>query len=191
MLTSKFGQEFAKTLYPSCGCPFQQHALLLFKALLEWHGYCFALALQLMAALAPEKRLEFEAERLRLVQQLLSVAGNSTTVGANAAAGLLKARSMTANTYLNSSRGRNSLEPAVANTTAATPAESSSSAEAGSIGSIASRPGAVSKLPDLISGHYLLDFGCATKGTTKSRKVKLTNMSSQQVMSSQCLHLCR
>jgi len=37
------------------------------------------------------------------------------------------------------------------------------------------------KIPELVSGHYLLDFGCVTKGTNKSRKVKLTNMSTQQV----------
>lgn len=37
------------------------------------------------------------------------------------------------------------------------------------------------KLPELVSGHYLLDFGCVAKGINKSRKVKLTNMSTQQV----------
>lgn len=37
------------------------------------------------------------------------------------------------------------------------------------------------KIPELVSGHYLLDFGCVTKGINKSRKVKLTNMSTQQV----------
>jgi hypothetical protein len=37
------------------------------------------------------------------------------------------------------------------------------------------------KLPELVSGHYLLDFGCVTKGINKSRKVKMTNLSPQQV----------
>eukprot|EP00775_Hariotina_reticulata_P008964 gene8964-9139_t len=139
---------------------------------------------QLMAALAPEKRLEFEAERLRLVQQLLSVVGNSATAGANAASEAHSGRGTATNTRANS-RGRNSLEPAVAGVTTATSTEPNSSTEPGSTGSVAStsqrRPGVAPKLPDLVSGHYLLDFGCVTKGTSKSRKVKLTNMSSQQV----------
>lgn len=150
---------------------------------------------QLMAALAPDKRLEFEAERLRLVQQLLSRAGSSATAGATAAATAATAAQSGRGTESNTraySRGRNSLEPAVAGVTAALSTEPNSSTEAGSTGSVASTgqriPGVAPKLPDLVSGHYLLDFGCVTKGTSKSRKVKLTNMSSQQVTSSQ--HSC-
>ena len=43
------------------------------------------------------------------------------------------------------------------------------------------RPLVPPKLPELVSAHYLLDFGHVTKGTNKSRKIKLTNMSAQQV----------
>jgi hypothetical protein len=32
-----------------------------------------------------------------------------------------------------------------------------------------------------VSAHYVLDFGSVTKGINKSKKVKLTNMSPQQV----------
>ncbi len=34
-------------------------------------------------------------------------------------------------------------------------------------------------LPDLAAAHYVLDFGCVIKGTTKTRKFKLTNPSAQ------------
>lgn len=43
------------------------------------------------------------------------------------------------------------------------------------------RPPQAPKLPDLWSAHYLLDFGFVTKGINKSRKVKLTNTSTQTV----------
>jgi hypothetical protein len=33
------------------------------------------------------------------------------------------------------------------------------------------------KLPELYGGHYLVDFGYVTKGTNKTRKVKLINTS--------------
>lgn len=39
------------------------------------------------------------------------------------------------------------------------------------------------KLPQLVSGHYVLDFGSVIKGVNKSKKVKMTNMSSQLVRS--------
>ena len=43
------------------------------------------------------------------------------------------------------------------------------------------RPTAAPAIPELVSGHYLLDFGYTTKGINKSKKVKLTNMGMQQV----------
>jgi hypothetical protein len=46
------------------------------------------------------------------------------------------------------------------------------------------RPLAAPAVPELISGHYLLDFGYTTKGINKSKKVKLTNMGVQQVCTS-------
>jgi hypothetical protein len=43
------------------------------------------------------------------------------------------------------------------------------------------RPPAPPPLPELVSGHYLLDFGYVTKGINKSKKVKITNLGTQPV----------
>jgi hypothetical protein len=79
----------------------------------------------------------------------------------------------------------------------------STAAPSPSLGATAAAPDATSgqsvpkrapvapKIPELVSGHYLLDFGCVTKGINKSRKVKLTNMSTQQVGANQQLDLGR
>jgi hypothetical protein len=60
-------------------------------------------------------------------------------------------------------------------------AEASNADAASALGG-SSRPLVAPKLPELVSAHYVLDFGSMTKGINKSKKVKLTNMSNQQVM---------
>lgn len=36
-------------------------------------------------------------------------------------------------------------------------------------------------LPPVVAAHYMLDFGYVVKGTTRVRKFKMTNTTTQQV----------
>lgn len=113
---------------------------------------------QLDAAMSVERRLEHEAERLRLVHQLLH--------GAAPVLPLLMP------------------EPSSVSAAAdAVPAlDGSPAASRGS--SAASKPRRPVSAPvvlGLVAAHYVVDFGYVTKGTSKSRKVKLSNISTQAV----------
>jgi len=103
------------------------------------------------------------------------------------------ARSMSINT-LTTSRGRSSLEPAVADMTLATPAEPYPLAEAGNNGSIAEQWPAQTWCCCQAAGVDLrvtiVGFWLRHKGQNKSRKVKLTYLSPQQVTSSERVHFC-
>jgi hypothetical protein len=150
-----------------------------------------AAKLQIQASLAPEKRLENEAERLRLKQQLLKLEGgvtvSSTSDNSRRASTSSRASSATAHIAVKTAslfRGSD------ASTGTAAAAQSSMVSLSSSPAAVTAEPGVQAptrkgpvppKIPELVSGHYLLDFGCVTKGINKSRKVKLTNMSTQHV----------
>jgi hypothetical protein len=140
--------------------------------------------LQLAASLTPERRLDLEAERARLMHMLLDPA-----TAASAAAEL--------STAVASARAANAAAVAAL---APPPLQAAPSAatlgaqpSAGTVGTAVTRGGRTAasaaarrappapKLPELASAHYVLDFGFATKGVNKSRKVKFTNTSMQQV----------
>jgi hypothetical protein len=159
------------------------------------HSTC-VFALQLQASLTPEKRLENEAERQRLKQLLLrqeagvpaspdgSHRGSTSTSRASSAGA--KPAGKAANIKGKQEASVSVAAPQVSMASISSSPAAVLSAEAG--GQPAPRHGPVPpKIPALVSGHYLLDFGCVTKGINKSRKVKLTNMSTQQVR----LHDCR
>lgn len=134
--------------------------------------------LQLQASLPAEKRLDNEAERIRLVQQLLLA--DSTSSSSHIASKASTRRSSSASSAKSGKTGAaavQQLQP-VAAVAAAEP----SSADAASTVGGSARPPVAPKLPELVSAHYVLDFGSVTKGINKSKKVKLTNMSPQQVM---------
>jgi hypothetical protein len=146
---------------------------------------------QIQASLTPERRFENEAERLRLKQQLLKLEGGSTvssTSGNSSRANTSsRASSATAHTAGNSASLFHGSETSTVTTTAAQPSMVSLSS---SPAAVTAEPGVQAptrkgpvppKIPELVSGHYLLDFGCVIKGVNKSRKVKLTNMSTQYV----------
>lgn len=148
-------------------------------------------ALQLQASLTPEKRLENEAERLRLKQLLLKLEGgvaaspdgNSrrASTSSRASSAVAKTAGKAASIKSDAEAGGASVAaPQASMASISSSPAAAPSAEAG--GQPASRRGPVPpKLPALVSGHYLLDFGRVTKGINKSRKVKVTNMSTQQV----------
>lgn len=129
-----------------------------------------AVMLQLAASLPAEKWLENDAERIRLVQQLLS--GPSSNAVPSKASTRRPSRSAS----------RAAQQQAQPTLVTAGPATEASTADAASaLVSGTRHPPVAPKLPELVSGHYLLDFGSVVKGINKSKKVKMTNMSSQQV----------
>lgn len=129
--------------------------------------------LQLQASLPAERRLENEAERLRLVQQLLNLSTSSSTT-------LSKSNTRRSNSAKALKGLTSTAEPApiagLGATAERSVGDASSTVEVGS-----RRPLAAPELPELVSGHYLLDFGSVTKGINKSKKVKMINLSSQMV----------
>jgi hypothetical protein len=161
---------------------------------------------QLQAAFPPDKRLENEAERVRLRDLLVDMA----TASSCPADGPAARRSSTASSLRGISAGggsaskRSSMKERCGSTSgsasgsgaalAAVPAEApvlpagpAPDAPAGDDAAAAvdlapgvKRTPLQPKLPELVSGHYLLDFGSVTKGINKQRKVKLTNLSAQQ-----------
>lgn len=153
---------------------------------------CDWILLQLQAALAPEKRLENEAERLRVKQLLLDAERFSTTVDSTDSPRSTsrggRSISATGRTAQTSASLKDSLRGSTSSAAAPQAAASQAASTAGAAGTTdaagptgSRRPPVAPKIPELVSGHYLLDFGYVTKGTNKSRKVKLTNMSTQQV----------
>lgn len=154
---------------------------------------CHWILLQLQAALAPEKRLENEAERLKVKQLLLDAERFSATVDSTDSPRSSTSRggrsiSTTGRTAQTSASLKDSLRGSTSSAAAPQAAASQAASIASAAGTIdaagptgSRRPPVAPKIPELVSGHYLLDFGCVTKGTNKSRKVKLTNMSTQQV----------
>lgn len=164
---------------------------------LKWpiHGLCACLLyLQLQAALTPDKRLENEAEQLRLIHLLLTLEGKSTQTAdsprsSSSQGGSRRSSLAAGKTALKSASQKGSLQGSTSSTAAVQLPASLGSSVAPPPAACASSPGPTGtrrlpvapKLPELVSGHYLLDFGCVTKGVNKSRKVKMTNMSTQQV----------
>lgn len=151
---------------------------------------CFACLLQLNASLTPEKRLENEAERLRLKQLLLKLeagtVASSTSDSTRRASSSSRASSANAKNAGRTASAKGDSESStnpVAAPQASMASLGSSPAAAGDakVESAPRRGPVPPKIPALVSGHYVLDFGCVTKGINKSRKVKLTNMSTQQV----------
>ena len=138
---------------------------------------------QLAASLSPEKRQELEAERARLVQLLLdptSAAAAAAEVSAmvQAARDVAAAAASTAQAPLAAAPSALALgaQPSAATVATAVTA-------AGSKAGFGRRMPLPPKLPNLVAAHYVLDFGFATKGVNKIRKVKITNTSMQQVRS--------
>lgn len=139
--------------------------------------------------MTPEKRLENEAERLRLKQLLLKLEGGvaanpdgsrRASTSSRASSAVAKTAGKAASIKSDAEGGASVAAPQASMASIGSSPAAALSAEAG--GQPAPRRGPVPpKLPALVSGHYLLDFGCVTKGINKSRKVKLTNMSTQQV----------
>jgi hypothetical protein len=125
---------------------------------------------QIAAGLSPEQQQDLEAERARLVQLLLdplSAAAAVAEIGGMVAA---------------------AQDAATAATTAAAPAAAATTLNAATTNPASNKAAATlrrlpaaPKIPDLASAHYVLDFGFATKGVNKARKVKITNTSMQQV----------
>lgn len=146
--------------------------------------------MQVQASLAPEKRLENEAERLRLKQQLLKLEGGATvsstsdnsrraSTSSRASSATAHAAGKTASVFRGSDTSTGTSAAAQSSMVSLSTSPAAVTAEPGVP---STRKGPVpSKIPELVSGHYLLDFGCVTKGINKSRKVKLTNMSTQHV----------
>lgn len=138
------------------------------------------------AGLTAEKRLELEAERARLVQLLLDPA---VAASASAEVAAMVATAQAAAAEALAAAAALAPQPSVS--------DASDSEQSGSNGGRAlsvprrSVPGASAaamrrlppapKLPAVASAHYVLDFGYATKGVNKTRKVKVTNTSVQQV----------
>lgn len=132
----------------------------------------------MQASLPADKRLDNEAERIRLVHQLL--AANSTSTSSSGT--LSKASTRRNSSASNAAAGRAgaTAKQATQPMVAAVEAQASSADAASTVGG-SMRPLVPPKLPELVSAHYVLDFGSVTKGINKSKKVKLTNMSPQQV----------
>lgn len=138
--------------------------------------------------MTPEKRLENEAERLRLKQLLLKLEGGvaaspdgsrRASTSSRASSAVAKTAGKAASIKSDAEAGARVAAPQASMASICSPA-AALSAEAG--GQPAPRRGPVPpKLPALVSGHYLLDFGSVTNGINKLRKFKLTNMSTQQV----------
>jgi hypothetical protein len=138
--------------------------------------YPAILLLQLQASLPAEKRLDNEAERIGLVQQLLQVDSGSSS--STAPIKVVTRRSSSASTV----KPGKAAAAATQQHAAAVAVAEASSADAASAFGGSSRPLVAPKLPELVSAHYVLDFGSVTKGINKSKKVKLTSMSPQQVI---------
>lgn len=146
---------------------------------------------QLQGALGPERRLDNEAERLRLKQLLLSIERSAlgTSATDSPRSGSLSSSRATSAGQARAARNSSSLQEALRSSTTSSAVAESLPAKEGSISAATDAAGKAStrrapappKIPELVSGHYVLDFGCVTKGINKSRKVKMTNMSTQQV----------
>jgi hypothetical protein len=151
--------------------------------------HCHFIPPQLQSALKPESRLEYEAERLRLKQLLLKLEGAADS---RASPRSSSASSSRASSAVPKTPSRSTSLKGAAAASKGSPAASSAAPSAGLVATAAGPDAAAGqavpkrapvtpKIPGLVSGHYLLDFGCVTKGINKSRKVKLTNMSTQLV----------
>jgi hypothetical protein len=144
---------------------------------------------QIAASLTPEKRQDLEAERARLVQLLLdpeaaaAAAAEVQSMVAAAQEAAAAAASAAAAAAAAAATGGLGAQPSAA-TLAATEKGStagSTTAAARKAAPVTRRVPAPPKLPGLASAHYVLDFGYATKGVNKTRKVKISNTSMQRV----------
>lgn len=148
-----------------------------------------------LGLLPPERRLEVEAERLRLIQMLLlatpavdsemEAAGGVDSDVCNPAAargsGACTSLSGTAPASLSSSPAVLAAAQSAASSTDSVPTAQQVAPAGAAAASPQRRLPPQPQLPALISGHYLLDFGPVVKGLSKSRKVRLSNLGSQAV----------
>lgn len=140
-------------------------------------GLHVCLVPQLFAALPPDKQLDFKAERLRLLHQLVAdpKPARGSASAENSSATLRRTNNSIKSTKTATPRD------AAAGGELSTQASQQGADATAPTGSGTKRPPVAPKIPELISGHYVLDFGSVVKGVNKSRKVKMTNMSSQLV----------
>jgi hypothetical protein len=122
----------------------------------------------MLAGLSAERQQDLEAERARLVQLLLDPP--------SAVAAAAEVAAMTAATQEAASAAAAAAAGPLAPGSAASDSDASAAKPA-----VLRRLPAPPKLPGVAAAHYLLDFGFATKGVNKARKVKITNTSMQQV----------
>jgi hypothetical protein len=163
------------------------------------HRHPLLVTTQLQGALGPERRLDNEAERLRLKQLLLTMERSAlgTSATDSPRSGSLSSSRATSAGQARAARNSSSLQDALRSSTTSSAAVEASPAKEASISAATDAAGKTStrrlpappKIPELVSGHYVLDFGCVTKGINKSRKVKMTNMSTQQVRALQAPHI--
>lgn len=152
--------------------------------------------------MGPDKKLDLEAERLRLVRLLdeqeamRRAMAEQDANGTGSVEGAMRpspsgddiatqdqdqARGGEAPGAVAGSPVRTAKLKSTANTAAGLNATSATAATATSALGKKLKPPPQPPVPALYSAHYVLDFGCVTKGTTRTRKFRMANPSSQSV----------